>query len=99
MVSIFLTPFLYCAVYITDKLCTKNGNSSFFKPKIHGLYTRVVTDQEPVIVGRVRYMDIVFHKRLNFQKICHPIVYEEPDSLSESQTHLFYCFHALTIGL
>ena len=26
-----------------------------FKPNIHGLYTRAVTDQERVIVARVRY--------------------------------------------
>ena len=38
------------AAYITDNLCTKNGNSSFFQPKIRGLYTRAVTDQERVIV-------------------------------------------------
>ena len=29
--------------------------SSFFKPKIRGLYKRAVTDQERVIVARVRY--------------------------------------------
>ena len=34
----------------------KNENSSFFKPKIRGLYTRAVTDQERVIVARVRYI-------------------------------------------
>ena len=32
----------------------KNGNSSIFKPKIRGLYTRAVTDQERVIMARVR---------------------------------------------
>ena len=41
------------AVYITDNLCTKNRNSSFLKPKIHGLYKRAVTNQERVIVVRV----------------------------------------------
>ena len=35
----------------------KNGNSSFFKPKICGLYTRAVTDQERVIVACIRYMN------------------------------------------
>ena len=43
-------------VYIKDSLWTKNGNSSFLKPKIRGLYTRAVTDQERVIVARVRYL-------------------------------------------
>ena len=33
-----------------------NSNSSFFKPKIRGLYTRAVTDQERVIMARVRYL-------------------------------------------
>ena len=51
----FFTLF-FSAVYITDNLCTKNANSSFFKPKIRGLYTRAVTDQERVILARVRYM-------------------------------------------
>ena len=32
----------------------KNENSSFLKPKIRGLYTRVVTDQERAIMVRVR---------------------------------------------
>ena len=32
---------LYCRVVnITDNLCTKNGNSSTFEPKIHGLKLR-----------------------------------------------------------
>ena len=39
-----------------DNLWTKNGNSSFFKPKIRGLYTSGVTDQERVIVARVWYI-------------------------------------------
>ena len=35
---IFFYPiFTSAAAYITDNLCTKNGNSSFFKPKIRGL--------------------------------------------------------------
>ena len=33
---------------------TEDGNFSFFKPKIRGLYTRAITDQERVIVARVR---------------------------------------------
>ena len=60
-VCLLFTPFLYwSAVYITDSLCTKNENSSFFKPKIRGLYTRAVTDQERVIMARVRYMQLSF---------------------------------------
>ena len=55
---------LYCrAVNITDNLCTKKGNSSFFKPKILGLYTRAVTDQKLVIMGRVRYHFIYYLKQ------------------------------------
>ena len=38
----------------------KNGNSSFFKPKIRSLYTRAVTDQEWVIVARVQYLTVNF---------------------------------------
>ena len=33
----FYPIFNSAAAYITDNLCTKNGNSSFFKPKIRGL--------------------------------------------------------------
>ena len=44
------------AVYTTDKICTKNGNSSFFRPKIRSLYTRAVTDQEQVIVALIQYI-------------------------------------------
>ena len=33
----FYPIFTSAAAYITDNLCTKNGNSSFFKPKIRGL--------------------------------------------------------------
>ena len=52
---VYFFPFLYWrAVYITDLLWTKNENSSFFKPKLRGLYTRAVTDQEQVIVLRVQ---------------------------------------------
>ena len=55
----FYPIFTSAAAYITDNLCTKNGNSSFFKPKICGLYTRAVTDQEQVIVARVRYLKYI----------------------------------------
>ena len=50
--------FTAAAAYDTQTIYVlKNGNSSFFKPKIPGLYTRVVTDQEQVIVARVRYFN------------------------------------------
>ena len=52
----FYDLFIWSEVYITDNLWTKNGNSSFFKPKICGLYTRAVTDRERVIMARVRYL-------------------------------------------
>ena len=53
----FFTSLLYSsAVYITDNLWTKNGNSSFFKPKIRGLYSRAVSDRERAIMARVRYV-------------------------------------------
>ena len=55
----FCSIFTSAAAYITDNLlCTKNGNSSFFKPKIRGLYTRSVTDQERDIVARVWYINL-----------------------------------------
>ena len=55
---------LYCrGVNITDNLCTKKGNSSFFKPKILGLYTRAVTDQKLVIMARVWYHFIYYLKQ------------------------------------
>ena len=46
--------FLAMRNIVLYSVCTENGNSSFFKPKIRGLYTRVVNDQEQVIVARVR---------------------------------------------
>ena len=67
-VCIIFTPFFFfTAVYITDHLCTKSGNSSFFKPKICGLYTRAVTDQERVIVVDVRYVIVL--KRMDLRLI------------------------------
>ena len=56
LIEITVNIFFFTEVYITDHLCTKNENSSFFKPKIHGLYTRAVSDQERVIMARVRYV-------------------------------------------
>ena len=52
----FTSFFIWSEVYITDNLWTKNGNSSFFKPKIRGLYTRAVSNRERVIMARVRYI-------------------------------------------
>ena len=50
---------IFTAVYtekwfLLQTICVlKTKNSSFIKPKIWGLYTRAVTDQEQVIVARV----------------------------------------------
>jgi hypothetical protein len=56
------------AAYITDNLCTKNGNSSFFKLKIRGLLTRAASNQEWLMMERVRYLDCP-HNR-NEEKSC-----------------------------
>ena len=37
LVFFFYPIFTFAAAYIADNLCTKNGNSSFFKLKIRGL--------------------------------------------------------------
>ncbi len=48
---------LYCkSVNFTDNLSTKQGNTSIFEPKIRGLLSRAVSDQEGVILTRVRYI-------------------------------------------
>ena len=52
----FYPIFTLAVAYIADNLFTKNGNTSFFKPKIRGFYSRAVTDQERVIMARVRYL-------------------------------------------
>ena len=45
---------LYCrAVSITENLCTKNGNSLNFGPKIRGLNSRAVSNQDWVIMARI----------------------------------------------
>jgi hypothetical protein len=54
------TPF-FDMVYIVeqlliDSLGTKQGNSSMFEPKIHGLYSTAVSNQERVIMARVKYI-------------------------------------------
>ena len=50
---------LYCkAVSITDSVCTKQGNSSIFEPKIHGLLLRAVSNQELGIMARVLFFDL-----------------------------------------
>ena len=51
-------PILYCGLYCravsnTDNLCTKQGNSSIFGPKIHGLKSRAV------ILACVRYLPVI----------------------------------------
>ena len=57
----FFTPF-FPAVYIEERFILqtiyvlKTEILHFFKTKIRGLYTRAVTDQERVIVARVRYV-------------------------------------------
>ena len=53
--ELFLPHFSFSLRFILDHLCPKNENSSFFKPKIRGLYMRAVSDQELVIMARVRY--------------------------------------------
>ena len=46
---------LYCrAVSITDNLCTKHGNSFILVLKICGFLSRAVSNQERVIMARVR---------------------------------------------
>ena len=57
-VLLFTPFFFFTEVYITDHLRTKNENSSFFQPKIRGLYMRAVSDQERVIMARVRYIKL-----------------------------------------
>ena len=48
---------LYCrAANITENLCTNQGNSSIFEPNICGLYSRAVSNQERIIMVRVRYL-------------------------------------------
>ena len=41
---------------LIDSLGTKHGNSSMFEPKIHGLYSTAVSNQERVIMARVKYI-------------------------------------------
>jgi hypothetical protein len=60
MACIFFTPF-FTAVYIVERLVsqtiyvsTKQGNTSIFEPKICGLKLRAVSNQERVVMARVR---------------------------------------------
>ena len=51
-------PIFHCGLYIravsiTDNLCTKQGYSLIFEPKISGLYLGAVSNQEGVIMVRV----------------------------------------------
>ena len=51
---------LYCrTVNITNNLCTKLGNSSIFWPRICGSQSRVMSNQEQVIMAFVRYLGII----------------------------------------
>ena len=56
---ILFTPFysLYCrAVSVTESLFTKQGNPSIFGSKIRGLLLKAVSNQERVMMTRVRYV-------------------------------------------
>ena len=55
---VYFLPHFYIEVrfILQTTLWTKNGNSSFLKPKIRGLYSRAVSDRERVIMARVRYI-------------------------------------------
>ena len=45
----------YCRVVsVTDNLCAKQGNSSIFGSKIHGLWLRGVSNQEQVIMAHIQ---------------------------------------------
>ena len=45
LIKFWLYPiFILAAAYIADNLCTKNGNSSFFKLKIRGFKSRAAYD-------------------------------------------------------
>ena len=49
---------LYCRdVTITDNLCTEQGNSSIFGPKICLLQSRAVSNEERVLMALVRYLN------------------------------------------
>ena len=62
MACIFLNPiFTLAAAYIAGNLCTKNGNSSFFKLKIHGLWSRAASNREQPRMGCLWYF---------FSKVC-----------------------------
>ena len=54
---VYFLPHFYIEVrfILQTTLWTKNGNFSFFKPKIRGLYSRAVSDRERAIMARVRY--------------------------------------------
>ena len=57
----------FAAVSVTDNLCTRQENSSIFGSKIRGLQLRGVSDQEQVIMLRVRY--IVYAKAAKSLKV------------------------------
>ena len=49
-------PIFNCGLYIRAFSITKQGNSSNFEPKIHSLELRAVSNQERVIMARIRYV-------------------------------------------
>ena len=52
---LFLPHFSFSLRFILQTIYVlKNENSSFFKPKIRGLYTRAVSNQERVMMTRIR---------------------------------------------
>ena len=75
----------FIPILLHTTVCTKNQNSSFFKPKIRGLYTRAISDQERVIMARVRYIEVFsrikslnarYTQRGHFETLTHlPHVY------------------------
>ena len=60
--------------FILQNLCTKNGNSSYFKPKTHCLYMRAVTDHKPVIVVRTLIYPALIHFILLHSQLVPPSI-------------------------
>merc|ERR1712051_406278 len=55
-----------CSREVSVTVYVKRGNSSIFRSKIRGLYLRAVSNQEQVIMARVRYIYIYIF--LHFKK-------------------------------
>ena len=84
---IFSSFFFFTAVYITDHLCTKNGNSSSFKPKIRGLYTRAVTDI-PLEYSNAKESEYRFKKYFNpFWLYLVSVHWNHPNINGSHKTH------------